>query len=185
MRSVYLGLLILLIFSCKNPFSTRTPDGGGNNNGRWEFPGSPEIVIDNLKWAYEDRIISNYSSCFKSDFTFSPSDEDSSHFPIRFSNWDLTVELEATRLLFGIDTLTLILSPDMENHDIVSDTSALLYRDYILIASQSSFCSSSEPCEGTSIFRLAKDESDSWSIEHWKDRGSANSWGLLKQEYRP
>lgn len=187
MRSVISAILIVLFFNflaCKDPFRTRRPQGSGVQEGHWEFPATPEITIKNLYWAYNEKIISNYITCFADNFRFSPSSADSALYPDRFANWDLEIEIEVTRAIFARDTLILMLTYDQAHHDIISDTLAALYRHYTVVAVPSASAPSESPATGVAVFYLVRAQTGRWLIYLWKDEPERGSWGLLKQEFR-
>lgn len=186
MRRGYFAILIAFCFSlsCKNPFETRKPsEPERNRQGQWEFPSTPDLAIQNLYWAYNERIISNYISCLADSYKFVASVADSALYPDIFTDWGLDKELSSTRALFALDTLFLALSPDPSRQDIINPTKATVYRRYIIIAEPSQTAPTDSPAEGTAIFYLSRDDSGKWLIYLQKDEPEQNSWAQLKREF--
>lgn len=186
MHRVFLGILIALFFSlaCKNPFTTRKPETPETEHqGQWEFPSTPELALKNLYWAYNEKQINNYISCLADSYRFVSSYTDSALYPDIFSDWGIEKELNATRGLFSVDTLVLSLSYDSSRRDIITQTSAVMFRRYIIVAIPSHTAPSSSPATGKAIFYLAPNEEGKWLIYLQKDEPENKSWASLKREF--
>ena len=105
------ALLIVLIASLglggclKNPFDTREAQEPAGSSGTWDTPATPEQVLINMIFAYNEKNIQNYQLCFGSDFIFSAT-EDSIEAEAQgngylFRGWDKSVEVSATENLFS------------------------------------------------------------------------------------
>ena len=188
----------MLIFSgCKNPFKTRSSEPPSGPRGTWNPPTTPETVIDNLYNAYTEKIIDNYVMCFSDSFIFS-APEDSQEAvgqgqPERFWNWNLAVERNVTFGLFnfyssGNKRYVLILDKNPDQPDVKGDTSAILYRNYLIYLYD---YDKSEPlvgiARGSSTFKLRQSSYDFWIIYFWEDRPLVTGdydWAQFKSQFR-
>ncbi|OQX91723.1 MAG: hypothetical protein B6D58_06625 [candidate division Zixibacteria bacterium 4484_95] len=196
-------LLIISIFSIviggciKNPFATRNSQQPVGITGTWETPASSGIVMTNLMFAYNERIIQNFQSCLADNFVFS-APEDSIEAEAQgngyiYYGWNKEVEVSTTENIFstfstGGNHLDLILTESPDYPDSIGDTSAVLYRNYTLrIIESDSMSTDTITTEGLATFRLSQTLFNWWSIYFWKDLSwpsSENSWGDFKADYR-
>lgn len=196
---VVFPVLVLLVASCtKNPFSTRGTEDPYGSAGTWETPQTPETALNNLLFAYNEMIISNYQLCLADSFLFSsPEDSIDAVNDGRgdlFRNWDKSVEVGVTENIFSTvsvaDSLSLFLSlvPSIDYVDIVEDTSAVLYRSYNLTLIRSdSMSSDTISAKGLATFHLFQEQLNWWSIYLWEDLPAVSGqtdWGDIKAEYR-
>ena len=64
-------LVALLLVSCaKNPFSTRDSEPPTGKAGTFIPPTTPQIVLENLRFCYQELVIGNFIQCLDSDFLF-------------------------------------------------------------------------------------------------------------------
>jgi len=188
----------LIITACaKNPFSTRDTESPLGSTGTWETPQSPEIVIRNLLFAYNEMNIANYQLCFSRNFVFS-SPEDSidaanSGRPDLFADWDMQAEIGTAANIFttfsGADSLSLYLSFSSTQPDLVEDSTAIIYRNYILriIAGHNGGEVDTLTAQGRATFHLAQEQLYWWTVQWWEDKpisAGAYDWGDFKAEYR-
>jgi hypothetical protein len=184
---------------CKNPFKTRKSPPPVITEGTWDTPFSPEIVIQNLLHAYNEKVIGNFILCLCDSFRFSaPEDSIKAVQENReelFANWDKSAEVSVTGNIFTTfrlhaDSISYVLSFDTSPPvpDDIGDTLAVLSRNYQL------FISKSIPSE-TTLTRLAKGTAtfhmrqtwNWWSIYLWSDIPDVSGgydWGDFKAEFR-
>jgi len=197
--SLFSFLLIgyLCLSGCKNPFKTRHSPHPIVSEGTWETPARPEIVIQNLLYAYNEKIIGNFIQCLCDSFVFSaPEDSIDATNQGRvdlFANWDRSVEISITTNVFNTfrqypDSLDSVLSihatppvPDEKG-----DTLAILYRDYeLLIFNLKS--TSTDTIKGTATFYMHQTSLNWWSIYFWSDVPAIpgkDDWGDFKAKFR-
>jgi hypothetical protein len=196
---VILILINLSFLGCaKNPFLTRGSEPPLGSGGTWETPATPEMALQNLLFAYNERVISNYELCFSDSFVFS-SPEDSidavnNGRPDLFADWDKRAEVATATNIFrtfsGSDTmslyLTLALSPD--NNDLVEDSLATLYRNYLVtIVQVHAGTPDTVVAQGLATFHLWQEGLNWWTIWWWEDLpalSGALDWGDFKAGYR-
>lgn len=188
--------LFILIAACaKNPFSTRGTQDPYGSAGTWETPQSPGVTVQNLLFAYNEMVISNYQLCFCDSFLFSsPEDSIDAVNDGRgdlFADWDKQVEVGVANNLFSIysanDTLNLLLTltPAENYSDIIEDTSAVLYRSYNLVLMATA--SDTVIARGLATFHLFQEQLNWWTIYLWEDIPAVSGeldWGDIKAEYR-
>jgi len=192
-------MLNLGFFGCKNPFRTRKSPPPIISEGTWETPSQPEIVIQNLLYAYNERIIGNFNQCLADSFRFSaPEDSLDAVNQGRtdlFSGWDRSVELSVTTRIFDIsrqypDSISYFLSINSTPSvpDDIGDSLAALSREYeLLIISGKTTPPESTLAKGIVTFGMRQTSLNWWSIYFWKDIPSvANTedWADFKAQFR-
>lgn len=192
---------VLIVFAAggcfKNPVSTRTGQPPAGIVGTWETPASPEAVIRNLLFSYNEMFIQNFQSCLAEDFYFS-SPEDSIRAEAQGSgylyyDWGKAVEISTAQNIFSTFSapgrkLDLIMAESFENPDSLGDTLAVVYRQYILRSIVvDSLGADTTTMSGLATFRLSQAMLSFWTINSWRDipdRPAGPSWGNFKAMYR-
>lgn len=197
MRSRLLLLLAMTLLwgGCfKNPMSTRDTQNPYGSSGTWETPQSPEVAINNLLYAYNEMIISNYQLCFSDSFIYSsPEDSIDAVNDGRgelFANWNRAVEVSVTNSIFSTysnDTtsnLILILGVSNEYSDQIEDSTAILHREYDLIIITSNVDTATY--SGRAVFHLSEELLNWWTIYLWEDipAETGDDWGDFKALFR-
>jgi len=200
LKRLYPIILIILVAvsGClKNPFDTRGGQQPAGATGSWETPATPEVMITNLMYAYNEKNIQNYQDCFDSGFVFSAF-EDSIEAEAQgngylFQFWDKAVEITTTENIFTTfsqngNYLDLTMSISSDNPDNIGDTLAVLYRNYTLtIIKSDSLQIDTTEAEGLASFTLNQSSLNLWTIYLWEEIPSGRSgydWGDFKAEYR-
>jgi len=198
-RLLFIVLAIgLLSAGClKNPFATRDSELPAGTSGTWETPATPEVVLINLLFAYNEKNIQNFQLCLSDQFVFS-APEDSIEAEAQgngylFHDWFKDVELATTQNIFSTFSesgryLDLILSSSTDYPDSLGDTLAVIYRNYILrVVESDSLGVDTTLIEGLAGFGLSQTQFNWWSIDFWQELPSTRSeldWGDFKAEYR-
>ncbi|HEX7400713.1 MAG TPA: hypothetical protein VF369_00915 [candidate division Zixibacteria bacterium] len=192
-------MLNLCLSGCKNPFRTRESPPPIISEGTWETPSQPEIVIQNLLYAYNERIIGNFIQCLADSFRFSaPEDSLDAVNQGRtdlFAGWDRSVELSVTTRIFDIsrqypDSISYVLSFDLTPPvpDDIGDSLSTLSREYeLLTISGKTAPPESTLAKGIATFWMRETSLNWWSIYLWKDIAAvANSadWADFKAQFR-
>jgi hypothetical protein len=194
-----LFILLLLFFGlgCKNPFTTRESPPPVGQEGDWNTPSSPMVVMENLFNSYNQKIIGNFNLCFSDNFKFSAPQDSieaiSQGQGWLFENWDVSVERGVAELIFAtsrqaIDSLDffLIWRLDPSQNDIVGDTTAIFYRDYTLYKLVGS-PPETTVYRGLATFYLEETAFNWWSIYMWEDipwQTGQPDWADFKAEFR-
>lgn len=154
--------------------------------------------MQNLLYAYNEMVISNYQLCFSDSFLFSsPEDSIDAVNDGRgdlFADWDKQVEVGVANNIFSTysatDTLDLFLTLiSAEDYiDIIGDTTAVLYRNYNLVLTVTTTGSADTViAEGLATFHLCEEQLNWWTIYLWEDIPAVSGetdWGDIKAEYR-
>jgi hypothetical protein len=189
--------LVAVAFSCvKNPFSTRDTEPPQGQIGTWETPQSPDVVIRNLLFAYNEMVIINYERCFSDSFAFSAPEDSidaaNGGRPDLFSDWGKAIEVGTATNIFatfsGADSLSLFLNFAPSSPDLIEDSTAILYRNYTLrILSGHGGSVDTLIAGGTATFHLMQEQLNWWTIRWWEDKpiqAGIYDWGDFKAEYR-
>jgi hypothetical protein len=175
---------LLLILSGCDWFSPRTPEQPWDEESRWQEPISPSITILNLKNAFEDRNIINYTNSLSTEFQFLGDPADSPSVPPgSFIDWSRDVEIEVTTKIFN----TFGVSIEVYLEDSLKDstgTDATFYEVYnINLESLDSTITTT----GIAQFSLELGSDNLWSIVEWSDFRIDTvfiDWGILKARLR-
>ena len=195
------GLVFMLSLpGCKNPFKTRkSPPPVAQAEGTWDTPSEPQVVVTNLFHAYSEKIITNFDRCLCDSFRFSaPEDSQQAIQDNReelFAGWDRNAELSVTANIFttfrqNADSISylLLFDPVPPVPDDVSDTAAMLLRDYqLLILEVKSASVESTLAQGTATFHMQQTSLNWWCIRFWgdiPDLSGGYDWGDFKAEFR-
>lgn len=134
---IFTLVTVVLLCSCtKNPFSTRDSEPPTERAGTFIQPTSPQIVLENLRFAYAELVIGNFVQCLDSHFVFAfdlipafPGD----------TTWDFREEVRLTEKLFtdfsvnkAVRTITVRLASVQDQPDVILDTTATLVRSYVV-----------------------------------------------------
>ncbi len=196
--AIFLIVLALTFSACiKSPFGTRDSQEPAGSSGTWETPATPEVLILNFLFAYNEMNIQNYQLCFSDDFRFSSTQDsieaegEGNGYLYRY--WDKAAEVSAAENTFATFAaenrhLDLILSPSTDYPDSIGDSLAVLYRDYIVrIVDIDSLSADTTLIEGLASFSVSRSLFNWWSVYLWKEipvSGSDYNWADFKAEYR-
>lgn len=183
-KKIKVVLLTLLILSACDWFNPRKAKHPWDEESRWQEPISPSITILNLKQAFEDRNIINYTTSISSDFEFFGDPADSPYVPPgSFNDWDSDVEAEVATKIFN----TFSTSIEVYFEDSLKDstgTEATFYEVYNLNLES---LDSTITATGIAQFKLQLDSTNLWSIVEWRDFRLDTifiDWGILKARLR-
>lgn len=197
-KLILIFLFAVLLTGCfKDPLSTRGTEDPYGSSGTWETPQSPEVAINNLLFAYNEMIISNYQLCFSDSFRYS-SPEDSIDAVNNgrgdlFIDWNKAAEISVTNNIFstysGSDSINLILtmSPAQNYADQIEDSTAILHRTYgLVIITANQDTSFTTSYSGRAVFHLWEEQLNWWTVYLWEDipADSQDDWGDFKALFR-
>lgn len=187
---IILALSLLLVSCAKNPFSSRDSDTPVSAAGTFIPPTSPEIVLENLRLAYNELVISNFIQSIDSNFVFR---FDFIEGATLDTTWDFAQEVNLTENLFsdfrlseGELTISVEMTPQFGQEDIVLDTMAIMIRSYVITVSDT-LQKETEVYEGVSQFELIESSFNYWTLLVWEDLHvdtRTKSWADLKSKYR-
>lgn len=185
-------LLALVAVSCSDPFSGRGSEPPSESQGTYFPPVDPEIVLFNLEYSYNEKIIANFVQCLDTGFVF--------HFDhllfgeFADSGWAYNSEVSLTEKIFAnyrknADTRSLWLSMRVVPGDQREDKFAVLYREYQLniITDIDKAIPDTIRYVGTAKFELVEMGFNLWSIREWSDfhqPPTDTSWADFKNGFR-
>lgn len=179
-------LIIILISSC-DLLETRDPEEPSQSRSSFQTPTSPDILFENLRNSFKDKIVENYIACFANssfidkEFSFTPAVEVAQN----FVSWNLESEKQYFQNLSIASeentsmTLSLI-EKEVQPH---GDFSIYLF-DYVL-----SIISSDERVpdfvKGSAMFTVYLDSRQQWVITDWTDYQEEGfvSWSEIKNRF--
>ena len=183
-------ILLLLLWECKTPFSTREPEPPKSKQSSWVPPTSPMIVLFNLTNAIAEKNVINYSRCLadtansSKSFRFIADPSVARANPGLFDHWSNAEEMNyLNQMLSSLSedsTGRLILKTSREN---TFQDSVVLLQDYTLkmhLKCENNDCP--RDMQGQAEFRLIKSTEDLWSIYLLSDRatGQKKTWSELR-----
>ncbi len=189
-----LFLLLLLIWGCTNPFTTREIEEPDINNSSdiFDQPISHEVVLNNFRYAIIQKNISNYMNCFVEpslayNFTYKYL-PDRSIESEKFLDWDLTYERIYLNTVFNqsidisLEYLDEIVYTNISQSPDSVQTNSFRYELRISFESEESVFT------GLARMKLIKNMNAMWAIYFWEDSKPAdlesNSWSNLKANYK-
>lgn len=191
--------VILTFWGCKNPFSTRESPEPKGQRGTWDTPVEPKVVIQNLLFAYNEKIIENFNTCICDTFAFSAPEDSiaavNRNQPELFARWDATAEKMVTANLLDFfrensDSMDYFLFFDFDTYreDKESDTLAIVTLNYRVTIHQFK-AEDGEPIEarGVATFYLRETTLNWWSIFFWldlPDTPGGYDWAAFKAQFR-
>lgn len=199
-RASVWAISLLCLLGCKDPFRTReSPPPATETEGTWKTPSEPDDVIENLLYAYNEMVISNFDRCLCDSFRFSaPEDSVKAVQDNRdelFADWERNVEVSVTANMFTVfrqntDSVSLVLlfEPVPPLPDDISDTSAVLLRDYELhVFDMKAVPAETTLAKGTATFHLQQTSLSWWCICFWGDIpevAGGYDWGDFKAQFK-
>jgi hypothetical protein len=186
----FIGATVLLLSSCKTPFSTRKPEEPKSEQSLWIQPTSPSFVMVNLRNAISEKNVTNYLRCLADTshsvriFRFQADPSVANAHPGLFDKWGRELEQNYfSQLLFFLpkdSTSELDLTLLQEN---TFQDSVVILNDYELDLHYK--CNSTDcyrKMAGQVEFRLVRTPEDLWYIYKWSDyaTGAAFTWSHLK-----
>lgn len=183
------ALCSLFVASC-NIFDTRSTELPNVTRTHFVSPTTDSLVIENLKYAIEERNTENYLKCFSDTanngtrFTFVPSQDVSAQYRI-FDEWNLYSErkfFDRLRITTLVHTPSALLLAT-RNKTIASD-SVILTADYtISFVHNQNF---SHEARGLVEFAITRNRTNGlWSIRQWSDfkTDSSHTWSYWKARF--
>lgn len=188
----YVSLILLLSFSffgCEL-FTTRDPEEPDTARSNFQVATTPEILIQNLIDAFQDKNAENYIYCFVDSsfsvkqFSFQPSASAGSQYPF-LKNWNLRDEkqyfINLTNSISGSSSIVLSFTEDEKS--IFGDS--LTYFATYGLNIPTSDDQLPKHYQGKLSFTIVRDSRSQWVITTWQDvqSGSDYSWSDLKGRY--
>jgi len=190
MKYAYLILFISLFNLSCELFTARDPEEPDAPRSNFQVASTPEILLQNLIDAFQDKNAENYIYCFVDssflvkEFLFQPSASAGSQYPF-LKNWNLRDEkqyfINLTNSISGSSSIVLSLTE--EEKSIFGDS--LTYFATYGLNIPTSDEQVPKYYQGKLSFTLVRDSRSQWVITTWQDvqSGSDYSWSDLKGRY--
>jgi hypothetical protein len=193
-RNIAILCSLLVLLSCTNPFATRDPEPPADNTSSAHFdqPFSPEVVLENLRYAIVEKNLTNYMRCFidtsivrNVNYHFIPEPSADAE---KFISWGLMDEETYLRTVFF--TAGQIQADQFGSVVFNTITSSIdsVQSDLFEYALQVSGGDSLEIYTGRMRLRLIKNDNALWGIYRWEDyppeSGGSATWSQMKARYR-
>ncbi len=167
------------------------PDGGQTD---WETPINTDIVLRNLKAAFEGENITNYRNCFTEDYQFHVDPQDSldagEEGEERYADFYRDDEEQVASAIFGdasssTVTFTTLLEPD--------ETQTETYREeayeVTIVWGSGAHINEEITYKGIARLHMRREVTGRWAIFRWVDRRPPgplihDTWGVLRGDYR-
>lgn len=182
--------MFAFIFSACDMFSTRPSEKPESPRTNYNIATTPDILIQNLKDSFKDKVTENYLSCFIDSsfsgkrFMFVPSAESTSKYPF-LVNWSLQGERSYFVNLINsvVQNSPIILSFENEEQNFSGDST--------IFSAQYTFnipvMDDQKPkyYQGSLRFTMIRDNRLQWVIHRWEDIKDEKfpSWSELKGRY--
>lgn len=183
--------VISLLFICScNIFETRDPEPPSQSRSHFITPTTDSLVIENLKFAIEEKNTENYLKCLSdssqtgTDFIFTPSPEAQNQHESIFREWSLLTEKNY------FERLRLSAVKNSPSALLLRNERRTYYNDSVIVAADYTLTfvhSKKFPHEARGYFEmtLGKDQSrGTWSIYRWSDfkyeRDTSLTWSDWK-----
>ena len=180
-------LIASVIGSC-DILDTRTPEKPSDSQNSYTAATTPEILFQNLKDSFKDKVVENYLACFvdtltlDKDYIFIPAANASSQYPI-LNNWNLNAEKQYFNNLkvSTSENAPITLNLTSESKNLLGDSAVFQY-DYELTVNTEG---SENVYSGISTFKILQDSRNQWVIVEWEDSKNEDkpTWSKLKGEY--
>ncbi len=190
MKYAYLILFLSFLNLGCELFTTRDPEVPDTPRSNFQVASTPEILINNLIDAFQDKNAENYMYCFvdssfsEKKFSFQPSASAGSQYTF-LKNWNLTDEkqyfINLTNSISGSSSIVLSLTD--EEKSLFGDS--LTYFATYGLNIPTSNDQLPKYYQGKLSFTIIRDSRSQWVISSWQDiqSGTNFSWSDLKGRY--
>lgn len=179
-------MLILLIKGC-GIFDTRAPEMPNNIRSTYLPPTSPEIVLDNLSFAIQEKNSENYLKCISyGNYTYIPDSKSQLTYGQIFLNWDRISEKHYMDVLISNtnSSSTSVLFLDNKNLELINSDSATFNAEYIVVFQHR--LNYPKSAKGNITLYLSADENNLFNISRWEDfrrNDTDYTWSELKANF--
>ncbi len=191
-----LGVTVFIV-QCKSPFATRTPEPPINQQRtNWTQPTKPSDVLDNLRFAIQDRNLTNYLNCFADSakngrhFGYQPDHTARIRYPGVWDRWNLAQEEAAiTNVFHAVPNDSIItlfyLGDGIENP--LADSTIIIQEYEFVLSHNRNPLQYPRLAKGRAEFHLGLNPEGYWAIFFWIDDSFENtpSWSDVKATFAP
>jgi hypothetical protein len=164
---IFLSGLLLLFFSCFNPFAPKLENEPGQDNFI-TAQSTPEELFQNFSYAYTFRDSVLYADLLDSAFTFEFFDPNFGESGA-FESWGRDVEMQTTNGLFRTFDASELTWLGTIYTETISEHQEIIYRNFRLTLVGNSLNFS---VQGYGIFTFRKNDDGKWRILRWVDESN-------------
>ena len=185
----YIIISLLFLTSC-DLLSTRDPEDPNTARSNFAPATSPEILFQNLKESFSEKIVENYMACFVDrsfldiEYVFIPAAGSVSQFD-ELSEWTLDLEKQYFNNIKSLSEPDVPINLQLSNQISNPGAESGLYQfDYILTLTSNDILVPAQ-YEGSAQFKINLDSRQIWVITEWQDISKENfpSWSELKGRF--
>lgn len=182
--------LVCVICGC----ATRTPEEPTGNRGTYEPPTSPQIVIDNFRYAVIEKNMQNFMLCLadpsrsRVPYVFEPSAEAGARFQAIFQSWSLDKERQAFLSVIARLPTDVALGLEFTNGSVAfSSPDSLVWVGDYRLTTKLDLAGVPNMLTGTMVLSIRPEVSGLWSITRWGDARRTgdtleSTWSVLKAQ---
>lgn len=188
------GILILIAWSCTNPFSTRSPENPNitGNQQSFNFQTNRDSLLSKLRNSFISMDVTDYQECLADSFqlgkslTFIPESRELN----RLTNWDFQDEINYFTNLINTDNLQKINIDFKDFSDwILTSTSSDTQQIQFSYQIKLQFRTKTEDYQGRSLIKILRSSASLWYVFYWRDskinsNDQEDTWSTLKANYR-
>lgn len=192
----YIGIaiFILIMWSCTNPFSTRSPEDPNitGNQQSFNLQTDPDSLLLKMRNSFISMDVTDYQECLADSFqvgkslTFIPESRELARLP----DWNLQDEINYFNNLINTNNLQNINVDFKDFSDWIptptsSDTQQIQFSYQIDLQ----FRTKTENYQGRSLIKILRSSSSLWYIFYWEDskinsNDQEDTWSTIKADYR-
>lgn len=182
-----LSILLIILFVGCDIIDTRDPEKPSTKRSNFEIASTPEILFNNLRNSFSDKVVENYLMCFAdpsfstNEYVFEPAIEVAS----QFSNWSLQQEEDYFNNLKSIveEDSPIFLTLNETDSQREGESADYFFDYEIIINSEDKRIIDS--FKGSAHFKIELDSRQQWVITVWKDYQIDEnvSWSELKGRF--
>ncbi len=191
MKTYIAFALTLLFFSGCDIFDTRPAERPVTSRSSFEFPASPDIVVQNLTNSLLEKNSQDYLACLADSnyitksFSFVPSSGTGSVYPALVSDWSVKSEEQYFKNIVVKLTADQGMTLTLSNEKYYQGVDSTVYTaDYTIQLPQSAVFTNSH-FQGSLSFTMMMDSRSEWVITRWIDVKSPTElcWSDMKGLY--
>ncbi len=183
----YFFISILLFIAGCDLFTTRSPEEPTISRASFTPATTPEILFENLKSSFQEKIVENYVACFvdpvytERNFRFIPS-AGAATYPVNWEEWNIRSEEQYFRKMISevVEDSRINLNLEIKIASPRGDSANYEIEYNLLLEPKSETLQSIY--EGSLEFKIIRDERNQWVIAEWRDfqKEDLPSWSDLK-----
>ncbi|MGI6369387.1 MAG: hypothetical protein GX372_07900 [Ignavibacteria bacterium] len=189
MKRFFITIVIIITACACSILETREPENPEGSRGTFVPPTTPDIVMQNLIEAFNNKNGNNYSECFsKTKFKFYPTSNVMAKYQSIFQNWDYQNEqkyMKATIANMQNESNPQLIF-DKQKFDFISTDSAVFNAEY-MIRCDFQMQNIENIYEGQMIITISAENNGLWAITKWQDFDKKDSqyktWSQLKANF--